>query len=131
MASILKVDDLRGNTSAGDVTITGEGTATMRLSQGVAKHWAKVNQTNATILDSFNTDSITDVGTGRFRQTFTNNMNNANYSIAGSTSFNTDPYTQHQFRAEATTHYDGYNSPDQSQSIADGIIGNTVHGDLA
>ena len=40
MASILKVDDLRGNTAAGNVTITSEGgSATMQLQQGVAKFW--------------------------------------------------------------------------------------------
>ena len=39
MAGILKVDDLRGNTSAGDITITSEGgSATMQLQQGVLKH---------------------------------------------------------------------------------------------
>jgi len=131
MAGILKVDDLRGNTSAGNITITGEGTATMRLSQGVAKHWAKVKQTDASIQDSFNMASITDVETGRFRHTFTNNMNNSTYSIAGSCSFSADNYAQHQFRAENTTHYDAYNSPDQSANILDGITGNTIHGDLA
>jgi hypothetical protein len=41
MASILKVDDLRGNTSAGDITITSEGgSATMQLQQGLEKAWA-------------------------------------------------------------------------------------------
>ncbi len=40
MASILKVDDLRGNTAAGNITITSEGgAATMQLQQGVAKAW--------------------------------------------------------------------------------------------
>ena len=37
MASILKVDEMQGVTSAGDITITGEGTATMKLQSGVAK----------------------------------------------------------------------------------------------
>ena len=36
MASILKVDDLRGNTAAGNITITSEGSsATMQLQQGL------------------------------------------------------------------------------------------------
>ena len=39
MASILKVDEMQGVTSAGDITITGEGTATMQLQQGLAKCW--------------------------------------------------------------------------------------------
>ena len=34
MASILKVDEMQGVTSAGDITITGEGTATMKLQSG-------------------------------------------------------------------------------------------------
>ena len=43
MASILKVDEMQGVTSAGDITITGEGTATMQLQQGLCvKMWCKM-----------------------------------------------------------------------------------------
>ena len=39
MASILKVDEMQGVTSAGDITITGEGgTGTMQCSRVCVKH---------------------------------------------------------------------------------------------
>ena len=68
MASILKVDDLRGNTSAGDITVTGEGTATMQLQQGLAKCGLIFRGSGtATVLDSFNQSSLTDSGTGQYK----------------------------------------------------------------
>ena len=85
MAGILKVDDLRGNTSAGDITITSEGgSATMQLQQGVCKAWAEVNAAGTSVTDSFNVSSNTDVGTGRQQHNHTNQMSSADYSASGS-----------------------------------------------
>jgi hypothetical protein len=82
MASILKVDDLRGNTSAGDITITSEGgSATMQLQQGLAKVWANLDGGTNTIRDSLNLTSMTDLGSGRPQIDFNNNMNNDDYSV--------------------------------------------------
>lgn len=83
MASILKVDTLTGVTTAGSIAVTGEGNSTTtNLQQGLAKSW--VNFTGVTTTasrDSFNTSSLTDAGTGQTNPiSFTNNMNNANYS---------------------------------------------------
>ena len=86
MASILKVDDLRGNTSAGDITITSEGgAATQSLQQGLAKVWFQFNGAASTpvYLDSLNGASITDNGTGDYTSNYTNNMNDTNYSFVG------------------------------------------------
>jgi hypothetical protein len=80
MASILKVDEMQGVTSAGDITITGEGTATMRLQQGLAKAWCNLDGTGtASVRDSFNNASITDNGTGDYTTTMTTAMNTAFY----------------------------------------------------
>ena len=81
MASILKVDDLRGNTAAGDITITSEGgAATMQLQQGVAKAWVNLDGSGTvTLLDSFNIASVGDNGTGDFTFNFSNNMSNTTY----------------------------------------------------
>jgi len=80
MASILKVDDLRGNTAAGNITITAEGgSGTMQLQQGLTKVWNFATQPSATIQDSFNVASMVDSGTGLMTHNFTNNMNNALY----------------------------------------------------
>lgn len=72
---------LTGKTAAGDVTITSEGgAATMQLQQGVAKAWANIDGNNtAHIDDSFNAASLNDLGTGRYKVTFTNAMNISEY----------------------------------------------------
>ena len=84
MASILKVDDLRGNTAAGNITITSEGgSATMQLQQGLIKMWVMFNGSSApTTADSLNVDSLTDNGSGDYTINRTNAMNNANYSTS-------------------------------------------------
>ena len=79
MASILKVDEMQGVTSAGDITITGEGTATMRLQQGLAKAWTNVDRSAGSSRDSFNISGLTDNGTGDFTQAFTNSFANDDY----------------------------------------------------
>ena len=83
MASILKVDELRGIVSAGDITVTSEGgAATQSLQQGLAKMWAQINQSSFSILDSINVSSASDDGTGVFTVTRSNNMSNSNYPVA-------------------------------------------------
>ena len=62
MASILKVDTLTGVTTAGSISVTGEGNSTTtNLQQGLAKAWANINGTAATPVfrDSFNCSSLT------------------------------------------------------------------------
>jgi len=82
MASILKVDELRGIVSAGDITITSEGgSATQSLQQGLAKQWADTNTAGTTLNDSLNVSSLTDNGAGDQTITMTNAMNNATYSV--------------------------------------------------
>lgn len=84
MASILKVDDLRGNTSAGDITITSEGgSATMQLQQGVTKQWTNINGNSGTpsVRESFNNSSLTDNGTGDYTLALSSSMDNVNYSL--------------------------------------------------
>jgi hypothetical protein len=91
MASILKVDDLRGNTAAGNITITSEGgSATMQLQQGVAKQWCHFDGTAGTLSldDSLNTASLTDSATGIYLANFTNNMSNTTYFGDGDSSAN-------------------------------------------
>jgi len=84
MASILKVDEMQGVTSAGDITITSEGgSATMQLQQGVAKGWFHYDGSGTTFADSFNGSSATDRGTGSYDMNYTNNMSSDNYSFYG------------------------------------------------
>ena len=84
MASVLKVDTLTGVTTAGSIAVTGEGNSTTtNLQQGLGKSWWCLTGGNATISDSLNTSSATDVSTGRWKTTRTNNMNSTHYSASG------------------------------------------------
>ena len=82
--SDLKVNSITGVGSGGFTgTVASEGGgATTDLQQGLSKAWARLNPN--TLQDSLNTASILDNGTGDFEYNFTNNMNNANYSLFGS-----------------------------------------------
>ena len=83
MASLLKVDALTGVTTAGSISVTGEGNSTTtNLQQGLIKSWMNLDGDLSTpaVLDSFNTSSIQDVAAGRYTQIVTNAFSNANYS---------------------------------------------------
>ena len=83
MASILKVDTLTGVTTAGSISVTGEGNSTTtNLQQGLAKSWCYISANGNTLSDSLNTASVADNGTGSYQANFTNNMNNVLFSQA-------------------------------------------------
>ena len=70
--------------NAGQVTVQGEGTATTNLQQGLCKVWAQTDGTGTVSnRDSLNITTLTDNGTGDYTQTFTNAMNNNDYSPVG------------------------------------------------
>jgi|DEB0MinimDraft_10_1074344.scaffolds.fasta_scaffold154748_2 hypothetical protein len=85
MASILKVDTITGVTTAGSISVTGEGNSTTtNLQQGLAKAWVNFNGTGTIATrDSLNTSSITDAGTGIYQNAYTNSMDTAGSYIAG------------------------------------------------
>ena len=86
MASLLKVDALTGVTTAGSISVTGEGNSTTtNLQQGLAKVWHHYNQsgTLATV-DSFNVSSATDYGNGQTTTVYTNVLANDKYVVSGS-----------------------------------------------
>ena len=82
--SEIKVDDLTGKTSAGDITVTSEGgAATMQLQQGLAKSW--INHFEGTsVNDSLNCTSLTDNGTGYYNHSFVNAHANKYYAATAS-----------------------------------------------
>ena len=89
MTSKLVLDNIAGRTTAGSITIVGEGnTTTTNLQQGLAKVWAYFNQASSstTPADSFNVSSIDDDGAGDFDVNYTNAMVNNTYASA----FNSD-----------------------------------------
>tara|TARA_R100000388_G_scaffold90840_1_gene72503 strand:+ start:418 stop:810 length:393 start_codon:yes stop_codon:yes gene_type:complete len=79
MASVLKVDQITGVTTAGSITVTGEGNSTTtNLQQGLAKAW--VHASGAAVQDdTFNVSGGTDHGTGDYSHTITNPFSNLNY----------------------------------------------------
>ena len=76
----IAVDTIKGNASAGSMTIVGEGGSnTTNLQQGLAKVWFLFNgQGTASITDSFNVSSLDDDGTGQYGLHYTNNLATAN-----------------------------------------------------
>tara|TARA_R100001082_G_scaffold106308_1_gene79055 strand:- start:29 stop:448 length:420 start_codon:yes stop_codon:yes gene_type:complete len=86
MASTLKIDNIIGVTTAGSITVTGEGNSTTtNLQQGLVKSWIKPASDLASISDSFNVSSLDDDGTGDGGVHITNDMSSANYVILGLT----------------------------------------------
>ena len=85
MASVLKVDSITGVTTAGSVSVQGEGSATTNLQQGLAKHFVNFDASSGTPTsqDSFNVSSLTDSATGKFGINVNNNYSNVTYSLAG------------------------------------------------
>lgn len=60
----------------------GGGGLDINFTQGSIKSWASVLQSGTqSIDDSYNVSSVTDGGVGISANTFTNNMNNASYSV--------------------------------------------------
>ena len=93
MASILKVDTLTGVTTAGSISVTGEGNSTTtNLQQGLAKAWINFNGTGTTIAtrDSFNLSSLSDNGTGDYSVTIASAMSNTNYAVIGAVGRNSN-----------------------------------------
>ena len=82
MSTIL-VNTLTGTSTAGSIAVTGEGNSTTtNLQQGLGKAWANYSGSGTTFRDSFNCASATDNGAGDYTTTFTNAMNNDDYSFS-------------------------------------------------
>ena len=91
MASQLKVDTLTGVTTAGSISVTGEGNSTTtNLQQSLVKVWAKFNGSSFGELDSFNVSSFTDSGSGNYTVNINNDFSNANHaSVESSGAYHT------------------------------------------
>ena len=81
--STIKTNTITGTTSAGSISVTGEGgSTTTNLQQGLIKVWNNFDgtATDAASADSFNVSGMTDNATGTATTSYTNAMNNTNYS---------------------------------------------------
>ena len=82
MTSELRVDNLKGSTTGGSISVLGEGTsATTNLQQGLTKAWVFGGE-DASLTESFNISSGADNGTGLYTYSLTNDLTNINYSGA-------------------------------------------------
>ena len=81
----IKTNVLEGQTTAGSITVQGEGTNTTNLQQGLCKSWVFFDGSESPLTnnDSFNVSSLVDNGTGNYDKVFTNNMSSGNFSVSG------------------------------------------------
>ena len=79
----IKTNVFEGQTTAGSITVQGEGSATTNLQQGLAKAWVNFDGTasGAAARDGFNNASMTDGGSGIYTVTITNAMNSTNSMV--------------------------------------------------
>lgn len=78
--STVKVNTLTGTSTAGSISVTGEGNSTTtNLQQGLAKQWVRFSGTSMSVADSFNNSSVTDNGTGDYSPQITNDMSGEGY----------------------------------------------------
>ena len=128
MASELKVDKFTGVTTAGSISVTGEGNSTTtNLQQGLCKMWARLNgQGTIALDDSFNVGSTTDEGTGQYTYTFSNNMSNANFNVAHASGSQMQIHSLSATSSVRTLNRDGSNNNEDANPAF-----SNVHGDLA
>ena len=141
MASILKVDEMQGVTSAGDITITGEsGTGTMQLQQGLAKMFAFVEYVSSgdsfSLTNSLNVSSSTDAGTGLNTIAVTNAFANDDIATLGSSGYRiVGPQNSTAAVTTTSIQYAIVNSSASAADISHDVSGSgasyTAHGDLA
>jgi len=103
--STLNVETIKSLGSSAPVFQNSSGVEKGQL----AKAWVRFNGTGtASITDSFNVSSITDIGTGTYGFEFENNMANTNYAVFTSTVEDSDAgsdstfYTTTGFRCFCT-----------------------------
>ena len=78
----IKTDKLTGKTTAGSISIVGEGNSTTtNLQQGLVKAWAETNGSGTTIRDSFNIASLEDTASGRHTCNYANDFASDNNTV--------------------------------------------------
>jgi len=142
MASILKVNTLTGVTAAGTIAVTAEGgTVTTNLQQGLSKAWINFDgKGTASVYDSFNHSSLTDVAVGQFNNTLASALGNINYSLTATlgrspNAGGTDPafaYMADDAFTPTSTAYRVFSTGMNATGLQDHDRNfNAVHGDLA
>jgi hypothetical protein len=127
MASILKVDTLTGVTTAGSISVTGEGNSTTtNLQQGLAKAWSR--SSSSALVDSFNCSGFTDNGAGDFTVAFSNAFSNSTFAGTISPVGANSRYVAYSASATTSIDLDTFNT---SASRTDTPTAFQICGDLA
>tara|TARA_Y100001951_G_scaffold60879_1_gene48463 strand:- start:1200 stop:1607 length:408 start_codon:yes stop_codon:yes gene_type:complete len=134
--SEIKTDKLTGTSTAGSISVTGEGNSTTtNLQQGLCKAWITYTSTSYAIGDSLNCTTATDHGFGDFTTNFVNNFGSENITCGGTSTYNTN--ISYRGANSHTSSSVGCaliasngSQPDADFSYGDSI-GLNYHGDLA
>ena len=132
--SELLVDNLTGKTSAGDITVYGEGgTVTQSLQQGLAKAWVSFDGTGTIAArDSFNVSSLTDNGTGDHTITFSSAFANIYLALSGGGDHDGEIVSRRDSSYATTTTTERFCLATSGGSLVDRDRANILfHGDLA
>lgn len=129
-------------TGAGEITASTTapsegGSATTNVVQGLAKGWVNFDGSGPTVIrDSLGITSISDLGTGYTRLTFTSSFSNDDYSATGSAkrqSGDQSSIVMPTSFATTTVEVDSWleNAGNGSRSFDLGTVCLNIHGDLA
>ena len=86
MTSELRVNNLKGSTTADVINVT-TGSTTTKLQLGIASHALHFNHQTPAVIKSLNTSSVTDVAVGQYSPIMTTSYSDANYIMTNSNNF--------------------------------------------
>tara|TARA_R110002153_G_scaffold252367_1_gene410125 strand:+ start:270 stop:647 length:378 start_codon:yes stop_codon:yes gene_type:complete len=113
--------------TSGQISGTARSIDTDYLLNGTSKCWFDTSG-GSSPQGSFNVASMTDVGTGTYKPTFSNNMADGFYAIASICDLAGYVFLD---TAQATTHCQLANRTDGSGDTDSTYMGVVIHGDLA
>ena len=142
MSSQLNVDTIVDKAGSGGTNVkvantstyvSDGGAVTQNTVQGLAKMWAGTDGSGTpAVQDSLNNASVTDNGTGNYTFTFTNNMNNDDYSSLSGGERGSEGQAAISGHVDKTTSTHKHLSKDDPGNSVDMFEGSyLVHGDLA
>ena len=126
----VKTDKFTGITTAGSISVVGEGNSTTtNLQQGLAKSWAFTAADGASISDSLNISSLGDTAAGQQTLNFNNDFGSANHSVVASQGTGNQHDVVMSTKAAGTQLIKIYD-PDAG-AFQDSLVNAVAHGDLA
>ena len=114
--------------------IKATGETASRVTEGVAAASVSMNETTPAINGSFNTSSLTDLGTGNFQPNWTNAMGNVNYAMShiGGSNNTVNPGACHaQDNLPNVSYFKFFSKKFDGGVIDMHYVGMVAHGDLA